>query len=73
MKKLHGITTELSLFENNELKNLQTIVGGGGTQQSIMSNVPSRPDAVEYDKYTDSGDYITRIEVGPDTVGLSVN
>ncbi|MDR6968208.1 hypothetical protein J2X31_002223 [Flavobacterium arsenatis] len=65
MKKLTGIEKGFSSFENKEMKNLQSIIGGGGTQQSIQSNVPSRPDAVEHDKYTDNGRYIGRIEVGP--------
>lgn len=65
MKKLTGIENGFSSFENKEMKNLQSILGGGGTQQSIQSNVPSRADAVEYDKYSDTGTYLKRIEVGP--------
>jgi putative peptide modification target (TIGR04139 family) len=61
MKKLIGIKKDFSLFENKEMKNLQSIVGGG-SQQSIESNVAAAGCA-ECDKYTDSGSYIGRITV----------
>jgi hypothetical protein len=70
MKKLIGIRKDFSLFENKEMKNLQSIVGGGGTQQSIESNV-AEPGTYECDKYTDEGQYIARVTVGEKTVGIT--
>ena len=64
MKKLIGIKKDFSLFENKELKNLQSIVGGlVASQQSIESNVAAE-GTYEADKYTDSGEYIGRVTVG---------
>ena len=66
MKKLIGIKKDFSLFENKEMKNLQSIVGGlVASQQSIQSNVPSCPGGADADKYTDGGGYICRVEVCP--------
>lgn len=66
MKKLIGIKNDFSLFENKELKNLQSIVGGlaADSQISIESNVPTCEGGAESDKYTDGGKYIGRVEVG---------
>jgi putative peptide modification target (TIGR04139 family) len=68
MKKLIGIKKDFSFFENKELKNLQSIVGGlaADSQISIESNVPSCPGGADADKYTDGGKYIGRIEVCPE-------
>lgn len=63
MKKLIGIKKDFSLFENKELKNLQSIVGGGGTQKTQESNV-AEPGTYESDHYTDEGKYEGRITVG---------
>jgi len=62
MKKLIGIKKDFSLFENKEMKNLQSIVGGGGSQVSVESNVAAA-GCSECDKYSDSGSYIARVEV----------
>lgn len=70
MKKLIGIKKDFSLFENKEMKNLQSIVGGGGTQTSIESNV-AEPGTYEADKYTDEGTYIGRVTVGPISEGIT--
>jgi putative peptide modification target (TIGR04139 family) len=61
MKKLIGIKNDFSLFENKEMKNLQSIVGGG-SQCSIESNVAAAGCA-ECDKYSDSGQYMYRVTV----------
>ena len=66
MKKLIGIKNDFSLFENKELKNLQSIVGGlAASQQSIESNVPTCEGGADADKYTDEGKYIGRVTVCP--------
>lgn len=66
MKKLIGIKNDFSSFENKEMKNLQTIVGGRAaeSQKSVESNVPSCEGGSECDKYTDGGRYLGRVEVG---------
>jgi putative peptide modification target (TIGR04139 family) len=65
MKKLNGIIKDFSSFENKELKNLQSIVGGlVASQISIESNCAA-PGTAESDKYTDGGTYICRVTVGP--------
>ncbi len=64
MKKLIGNKKDFSLFENKEMKNLQSIVGGGGSQSSVESNVASCPGGSECDKYADDGTYLARVEVG---------
>lgn len=66
MKKLIGIKNDFSLFENKELKNLQSIAGGlaAASQISIESNC-AEPGTAESDKYTDDGKYIGRVTVGP--------
>lgn len=63
MKKLIGIKKDISFFENKEMKNLQSVVGGL-EQISIESNCPSCEGGVEFDKYTSDGTYIGRVEVG---------
>jgi putative peptide modification target (TIGR04139 family) len=65
MKKLIGIEKDFSLFENKEMKNLQSIVGGyAATQKSIESNA-SGAGTADADKYSDTGKYLYRVIVGP--------
>ena len=65
MKKLIGIKNDFSLFENKELKNLQSIVGGlaAASQQSVESNC-AEAGTYECDKYSDDGRYVGRVVVG---------
>ena len=63
MKKLIGIKKDISFFENKEMKNLQSVVGGK-EQISIESNCPSCAGGAEFDKYSSDGTYLGRVEVG---------
>ena len=64
MKKLTGLNSNISSFENKKLKNLQSTIGGIGTQVTQISNCPSCPGGLESDIYTDEGRYRGRIEMG---------
>jgi putative peptide modification target (TIGR04139 family) len=65
MKKLIGIKNGFSSFENKEMKNLQTIVGGRAAEsQKSVETSASCGGGYECDKYTDSGRYLGRVEVG---------
>jgi putative peptide modification target (TIGR04139 family) len=66
MKKLEGLKKDFSSFENNKMKNLQSIIGGlsADTVKSVESNCPACPGGYEADKYKDDGTYLSRVEIG---------
>lgn len=64
MKKLIGIKNHFSLFENKELKNLQSTVGGLAAALLTSIESASEPGIYQYDMYADDGRYLGRVIVG---------
>jgi putative peptide modification target (TIGR04139 family) len=60
MKKLVGMKKNFSSLENKKLKDLKSIVGGGGSSYAIKCNLVNSAGCSDTDYYNDDGSYKSR-------------